>query len=116
MKEFLNDYTAWNLDLERESARKLTQIFEATTALIHESFGDRAFRPARAVNAAVVDSLMTVVAEGIQAESLRSPKSLEKAYDRLFRNAEYRSAIEKATAREENVKLRLKKARELLLR
>jgi hypothetical protein len=116
MKEFLNDYTAWNLDLERESARKLTQIFEATTALIHERFGDRAFRPVRAVNAAAVDSLMAVVAEGIEAESLRSPKSLEKAYDRLFRNAEYRSAIEKATAREENVKLRLKKARELLLR
>jgi hypothetical protein len=116
MKEFLNDYTAWNLDLERESARKLTQIFEATTALIHERFGDRAFRPVRAVNAAVVDSLMTVVAEGIEAESLRSPKAFEKAYGRLFRNAEYRSAIEKATAREENVKLRLKKARELLLR
>jgi hypothetical protein len=116
MKEFLNDYTASNLDLGRESARKLTKIFEATTARIHERFGDRAFRPVRAVNAAVVDSLMTVVAEGIETGSLRSPKALEKAYARLFRNAEYRSAIEKATAREENVKLRLKKARELLLR
>jgi hypothetical protein len=41
---------------------------------------------------------------------------LEKAYGRLFRNADYRGAIERATAREENVQLRLKKAREILLK
>ncbi|HYP56001.1 MAG TPA: DUF262 domain-containing protein [Solirubrobacterales bacterium] len=116
MKEFLNDYTAWNLDLKRQSRRELRGIFEATTELIHERFGERAFRPARAVNAATVDSLMTVVAEGIESGSLRSPKALERAYERLFKNADYRAAIERATAREENVELRLQKAREILFK
>lgn len=116
MKEFLNTYTAWNLDLTRQSAKQLRQVFEETTQLIHERFGDRAFRPVRAVNAAMVDSLMTVVAEGIEQKRLRSPKALEKAYAKLLRNNDYRSAIERATAREENVELRLRKAREILFK
>ncbi|HEX4464531.1 MAG TPA: DUF262 domain-containing protein [Solirubrobacterales bacterium] len=116
MKEFLNTYTAWNLDLGRQSAKELKTAFQATTQLIHERFGERAFRPARAVNAAAVDSLMTVVAEGIEQKSLRSTRALEKGYEKLFRNGEYRGAIERATAREENVKLRLRKAREALLK
>lgn len=116
MKEFLNSYTAWNLDLKRQSADELTTVFRSTTELIHDRFGERAFRPARAVNAAAVDSLMTVVAEGIEKKTLRSQKALEKGYKKLFQNADYRGAIERATAREENVELRLKKARQILLK
>lgn len=115
MKEFLNDYTGWNIDLDKESKEELSKAFHSTTELIHKQFGDRAFRLVRAVNAAVMDSLMTVVTEGIESKSLRALKDLPVAYDELLADEEYRSAVVRATAREENVTLRLSKARDYLL-
>lgn len=116
MKEFLNEYTGWNIDLQRESGDGLSEIFRETTKLIHEQLGDRAFRLVRAVNAAVVDSLMTVVAEGINDGTLRGQSDLPDAYNSLLEDPEYRAAVERATAREENVALRLKRARAHLLK
>jgi hypothetical protein len=116
MKEFLNEYTGWNIDLKHESKNDLESVFHSTTAMIHEQFGDSAFRLVRAVNAAVVDSLMTVVGEGIASQSLRSSASLQGAYDKLLADPEYRGAVERATAREENVALRLARARAHLLK
>jgi hypothetical protein len=116
MKEFLNDYTGWNINLEEESEDELSASFRRTTKLIHKNFGDRAFRLVRAVNAAVLDSLMTVVAKGIEKNSLRPEHELSGAYRELFEDQEYRSAVERATAREENVALRLAKAEEYLLK
>lgn len=116
MKEFLNSYTGWNRSLEHEPGEDLSTAFYATTDVIHERLGDRAFRLVRAVNAAVVDSLMTVVAEGLRDQTLVSPKTLTRAYGRLLKDAEYRTAVERATAREENVALRLERARHFLLK
>lgn len=116
MKEFLNDYTGWNIDLKHESKEDLSAAFYATTAVIHEEFGDSAFRLVRAVNAAVVDSLMTAVSEGINNETLRSSNELQRGYESLMSDPDYRGAVERATAREENVALRLKRARSHLLK
>jgi hypothetical protein len=113
MKEFLNRYAGWNRNLERESKEELRGVFESTVATIHEQVGDRAFRPTRAVNAAAVDSLTTVVAEGLREDSL--VPELRTAYEALLGDPEYRAAIERATAREENVALRLARARAHLL-
>lgn len=115
MKEFLNRYAGWNRDLDHESTDELTQIFISTVETIHAHIGAAAFRPIRAVNAAVVDSVMTVVADGLGSESLVEVDALNEAYRHLLEDADYRSAIERATAREENVALRLLKAREHLL-
>lgn len=116
MKEFLNEYTGRNIDLEYQSKTELSKIFKVTTKLIHQQFGEQAFRLVRAVNAAVMDSLMTVVAEGIEAGTLRTETEIANAYRDLFADEEYRSAVERATAREENVALRLAKAREYLFK
>lgn len=116
MKEFLNEYTGWNIELQHESDAELSKAFRAATKLIHEQLGDRAFRLVRAVNAAVLDSLMTVVDEGIKKGSLRGQSELAKAYSDLLDDAEYRMAVERATAREENVSLRLTRARVHLLK
>src|ERR1039457_3505323 len=59
MKDFLNRYMASNRDLARQSEKELTTVFERTTTVIADAIGSRAFRPVRAVNAAVIDSLMT---------------------------------------------------------
>jgi len=115
MKEFLNRYAGWNRDLDREPGLDLRRVFETTTLLIHDRIGPRAFRPQRAVNAAVVDSLMTVVAQGLRDDKLVGPATFPDAYKSLLKDTEYRGAIERATAREENVELRLARARAHLL-
>jgi hypothetical protein len=115
MKEFLNTYTEWNRELDKQSAGELTSTFEATVSVIREGFGDGAFRLSRAVNAAVVDSTMTVVAEGLSSNTLRKGAARRKAYDRLLRDTEYVQAVERATAREEQVAMRLARARHYLL-
>lgn len=115
MKDFLNRYMGWNRHLQQESAETLAGDFKSTVALIRERFGDSAFRPARAVNAAVVDSLMTAVSEGLRDESLKARNQLRRAYNALLNNADYRGAVERATAREENVAVRLERARHYLL-
>ncbi len=115
MKEFLNEYTGWNRELQHESATELTQAFTSTVRTIREQLGDSAFRLVRAVNAAVLDSVMTVVAEGIDSGTLRKGKALQTGYGRLIGDEAYVSAVESATARDEQVAARLGRARHYLL-
>lgn len=115
MKDFLNQYTGWNRELKRQSAKELRQVFTTTVSTIRRNIGDDAFRLVRAVNAAVLDSVMTVVAEGIETEKLTKGRALRTAYDELVADEAYRAAVERATAREEQVQARLRRAREFLL-
>jgi len=58
MKDLLNRYMATNRRLQKQDETDLRQIVMKTTKTILEGIGNKAFRPERAVNAAVVDSLM----------------------------------------------------------
>jgi hypothetical protein len=113
MKEFLNRYAGGNRTLNREDEAELRSAFELTVDAIHSQIGPRAFRPVRAVNAAVVDSLMTVIDEGLRGANL--VENLRDAYQALLEDPDYRLATERATAREENVALRLARSRHHLL-
>lgn len=114
MKEFLNQYTGWNRELKRQSTNELRDAFATTVSTIREHIGDDAFRLVRAVNAAVLDSVMTIVAEGIANKRLIRGKALRSAYEALVADEAYRAAVERATAREEQVETRLDRARHFL--
>lgn len=107
MKVFLNRYMASNRDLQRQSQGELTKIFNQTTALIASSIGPRAFRLVRAVNAAVIDSVMTGVARRLAAGPLKRPTGLLEAYTSLVQNSAYKAAVETGTSQEGNVGTRL---------
>ncbi len=115
MKEFLNLYAGWNRNLDKEPELELREIFNSTVSAIHEYFGVDAFRPVRAVNVAVVDAVMTVVAEGLTEQSLKGHVAIKQGFEQLMGDADFRSATERATAREENVAQRLSRARAFLL-
>lgn len=115
MKDFLNQYTGWNRELKNQSAEELQSAFTETVSTIRKHIGDHAFRLVRAVNAAMLDSIMTVIAEGMSKKRLVRNQELQGAYDKLVADEQYRAAIERATAREEQVETRLKRAREFLL-
>ncbi|MBI5721279.1 MAG: DUF262 domain-containing protein [Burkholderiales bacterium] len=112
MKDFLNRYMAANRALEKQSAGELTALFEATVAAIHSHIGKRAFRLERVVNAAVVDAVMVGVAARLAKGPVKDSAGMAKAYDALVANADFKGAAERATADEENVKVRLRRARE----
>lgn len=115
MKEFLNSYAGWNRALDKEPESELRDIFNSTISAIHEHFGVDAFRPVRAVNVAVVDAVMTVVAEGLTNRSLKDDDAITRGFEQLMSDPDFRSATERATAREENVAQRLSRARTFLL-
>ena len=110
MKDFLNRYMAGNKNLAHQSETDLTRIFEETTATISTFIGSRAFRPVRAVNAAVIDSVMTGVAHRVSAGPIKRPEQLVEHYEGLLRNEGYRNAVETGTSQEANVQKRLELA------
>jgi hypothetical protein len=107
MKDFLNRYMASNQELKRQSKKDLTATFENTTATIAKAIGTRAFRPVRAINAAVVDSVMTGVARRLARGPIKDKKQLAKRYNELLKNKRYLKAVETATSDEANVQARL---------
>lgn len=112
MKEFLNRYMAANRALEKQPADKLITLFESTIAVIRSHIGQKAFRLERAVNAAVLDSVMVGVAARLSSGPVFKPEAFGAAYAALLVETDYRAAAESATADEESVKTRLKKAKE----
>lgn len=110
MKDFLNRYMAKNQNLEHWDEATLTKVFGDTTAAILKGIGKKAFRPVRAVNAAVIDSLMVAIAHRLQAGPIRKLDQLDKHYKALLLNSQYRNSIETGTSQEANVLNRLELA------
>jgi hypothetical protein len=86
---------------------ELTKLFEGTTAAIERFIGDRAFRPVRAVNAAVIDSVMTGIARRLATGPIQKPEQLSDHYNALVKTREYMDAVLSGTSQEANVKTRL---------
>lgn len=118
MKVFLNRYMATNRALQRQSQKELSNLFTQTVAAIRKGIGPKAFRPIRAVNAAVVDSLMTAVARRISEKGPITKKSqftqLNKQFETLLNTKGYKDAIETGTSQEANVQTRLRLANEAI--
>lgn len=112
MKDFLNRYMAANRAFAKQSESELRSLFDSTVEVIHDHIGPRAFRLRNAVNAAVVDSVMVAIAARLEYGSISNPLEVKSAYDALLAKADYIAAVTRATADEENVKTRLKVAKE----
>jgi hypothetical protein len=111
MKDFLNLYMATNRHLKKQSKKELFEIFAKTSQTILSAIGPKAFRPQRAINAAVLDSVMTGVAERILAKGeIKSKGLLKECFGHLMNDAEYMAAVETGTAQEANIKTRFTKA------
>src|SRR5262249_46372596 len=107
MRDFLNAFTA---ECSAPGEQKLTDmknLFTETIRLCREAKGKSAFRPSRALNAAVYEAVMVGIAKRISA-SKKPPDipSVSAAYDKLLANPKFMRACERATADEESVKTR----------
>ena len=110
MNEYLNKFMGRNSKLNKIDKDHITAAFAPTVALIRKILGSKAFRPERALNAAVYDSVMVGLAKRLAHGPLKKPQNFAGAYAHLMKDKEYLSATKTGTADEPNVKLRIEKA------
>jgi len=110
MKDFLNRYMATNRSLKKQPEAELKDIFSKATETIFRALGNGAFRPERAVNAALVDALMTGVGTHILKKGTVDINKLKHARKELFADTDFMDAISTGTSQKPKVDLRIKKA------
>jgi len=110
LKGFLNRFMKRNKEFARVSEAVLKAEFSDTVSLIRAALGDRPFRPERLLNAAILDSVMVAVSDGIDQGAL-DEETVETRYRTLLENAEYLGSTKGNTAQEEQVERRLRLAR-----
>ena len=106
MKAFLNSFMKRNRDLESYSEDKIRPLFENTVRTILNKIGPRAFKPTRALNAALLDSLMVGIARRGTIES----DDIKEQYKNLRENKTYDKLIADTTSAVDNVRTRIQLA------
>jgi hypothetical protein len=114
MKVFLNRYMATNKDLTRQSEDDLRQVFSETVTTILSSLGREAFKPERAVNAALADALMVGVGCGVREGRKFSHDTIREARGILLGDTKFVDAISTGTSQKTKVDYRISKATELM--
>jgi hypothetical protein len=107
MKEFLNSYMGRNRHLRIHPANRLTDAFANTIGVVENSLGKAAFKPKRALNAAVFDAVMVGIARRLEKDAIHDPEALRRTYRTLVDNEDFVKASSKATADEESVRIRM---------
>lgn len=113
MTEFLSKFAKRRRFLEAAEEESMELIFKQTILLIYEEIGARAFRIGKTLNAAVFDSVMIAVADGMRKPGW-SGRELLHRYNDLLTDTEYQAAVSKATANEKTVAKRLEIAEKYL--
>lgn len=107
MKSFLNAYMGANRDLRVQNRKDIMSTFVPTIDLIANTIGPRAFKPKRALNAAVFDSVMLGVARRASAGPVTNTDMVVQKYAELLEDETFLHATETATTDEESVRRRL---------
>ena len=107
MVTFLNTYMGKNKELSDKDTSAMSGEFRNVIDLVHESVGSRAFRPVRALNAAVFDSVMVGTAKRLEQGPVSEIQAFRNAYSALLNNQDFLDACGRGTAGGERVRTRL---------
>jgi hypothetical protein len=110
MKRFLNTYMSANRHLKLSSAEELRSTFANTIELAFRSLGKGAFRPERALNAAVFDAVMVGLARRLQSGEITNHAEIVGKYATLIQLDKFKENTERATARKDKVRARIELA------
>ena len=108
MVGFLNDFMIENRDLDEYTATEFRNQFVSVIDKVHESIGEKAFKPRGSMNVSVFDSVMVAISKHLNAK----PNSLEAAYLDLIEDKEYLRLCSEGTSDEPNVHKRINMASE----
>jgi len=112
MKAFLNSFMGRHRHIEKERADELGRLFQDAVRLVHSCLGARAFKPERALNAAVFDAMMVGIAKRLRAGRPLEDgcDQLAEKYERLLTDPEFVAATRASTSSTENVHSRINMA------
>ena len=110
MSEFLNRFAMWGRRQSEEVLRECEEVFKKTIDIIYDAIGPRAFRPERALNAAVYDSVMVGIAHRLMTSEPIELEEIYSAYTELLNDQVYLDLISQSTSDEKNVEARLELA------
>jgi hypothetical protein len=112
MKEFLNRFMAKYRNTSGAEAARFTSSFNSTVRVVRRDLGEKAFKPKRAVNAAMCDAIMVGVARRLVGGPITNPDGLRQCYASLLENGDFQAAISSATTNDASVENRLRIATE----
>jgi len=112
MKKFLNDFMAANRHLMIRSGDELERIFVNTIELISKHLGNKAFKPERALRAALLDAVMVGLTRRLAEGNIQNTRALKAKYQVLMSDQEFLPWTIGPTADEENVRRRITLATE----
>jgi hypothetical protein len=108
MKEFLNRFYRANRILNLERRDLLRARFTSTVSVIMTNVGVPAFRPVKALNAAVFDAVTIGVAKRLERGEIEDGSSLKSAYDSLLADTAFQALFSRGgTSDAENVRSRI---------
>lgn len=110
MKEFLNKYMGKYRNLSDDLQDEVGLRFTSAIATIHATLGNQAFKPRRALNAAIFDAVMVGVAKRLEQGPIKDTKGLRGAYEILLATDEFKAMTESRTTDEPIVKGRVSAA------
>lgn len=111
MSEFLTQFVGRNRNPQDDFLQESESIFTKTMDAFADAMGKRAFRPERALNAAVFDSMSVGLARRIaSSDRMPCPEQMKDAHSDLLGDKEYIEAVSNWTSDERFVRTRMKKA------
>lgn len=114
MSEFLNKFAGRHRTAQYGFLEELRQKFTSAIDLAWSALERRAFRPERALNAAVFDSVMIGLSRLIEKSPDIKPRDVRVRYEALLKDPDYLEAVSRSTADEAFVSQRIKKAVSIL--
>ncbi|MFQ5673737.1 MAG: DUF262 domain-containing protein [Nitrospinales bacterium] len=112
MKLFLSDFMASNQHLNKFSGEELKNLFKKTIAFAIDHLGSKAFRPERALNAAITDALLVGTARRLKKGPIKNPDQYKAAYRKLIDTEKFLEKCKSATTDQENIIQRISVATE----
>lgn len=112
MKEFLNKYMGKNRNFKTQSESVLEQSFKPGIKFLAQVLGKKAFRPERAINAAVYDAVMVGIARRLDSGPIEDMEAFKREYEKLLSDSDFIDACKTGTSQEKNVRTRINKTAE----
>jgi len=106
MKDFLNIFAKRHVNATDEFIKTCKSVFLTTIEVIASAI-ERPFRPERALNAAVFDSVMVGLAFRLALREDWEEAKIRAVYDDLLKNGEYLELVSRSTSDEKNVERRI---------
>ena len=110
LSEFLNQFAIQNKNPVPEFLAECKTKFMDSIEIAFRAIGEKVFKPEGSLNAAVYDSVLVGIAHRLDKGAISDLAALREAYEKLLQDGTYRVSIERSTADEGNVAVRIRRA------